>query len=238
VDKLPVVEIRDLSVARDGRRAISDVTLEVAPRSVHLLVGPNGAGKSTLFGALLGLIEFSGSIRFHWRHSARIGYVPQSFSVDPTLPLTVGEFLALSRQRRPVCLGIAARLRPRLQALLARVGLDGFLARPLHGLSGGELQRVLLANAIDPLPELLLLDEPASGLDETAVRQFEKVVVGLTRSGETSVLMVSHDLGQVRRVADRVTLIDRTVRRSGAPERVLADDLARSLALDSRYAAS
>lgn len=236
MDAPPVVEIRDLTVARDGRRAISAVTLDVVPGSVHLLVGPNGAGKSTLFGALLGLIEFSGSIRFHWRASARIGYVPQSFSVDRTLPLTVGEFLALPRQRRPVCVGIARRAR--LQAVLQRVGLPGFLGRSLGALSGGELQRVLLANAIDPVPELLLLDEPASGLDEMAVRQFEAVVLALTRDAGTSVLMVSHDLGQVRRIADRVTLIDKTVRRTGVPADVLADDLARSLALDSRYATS
>jgi len=232
-----VVEIRDVTVTRDGSRLISGVTLEVSPGSVHLLVGPNGAGKSTLFGAVLGLVEFTGRIRFHWSQSGRIGYVPQSFSVDRTLPLTVGEFLALPRQHRPVCLGIARALRAHLSGVLEQVGLAGFLMRPLGALSGGELQKVLLANAIDPAPELLLLDEPASGLDETAVTQFEDVVVALRRASGTSVLMVSHDLDQVRRIADRVTLIDKTVRRTGEPARVLADNLARSLASDSGYAA-
>ncbi len=228
----PLVEIRDLAVARDGRSAVHGVTLDIAPASIHLLVGPNGAGKSSLLAALLGLAEFTGTIRFHWRDSGRIAYVPQSFTVDRTLPLTVGEFLALSRQRRPVALGIGAAMRARVESLLRRVGVGGFSKRLLGALSGGELQKVLLANAIDPVPELLLLDEPSSGLDETAVRQFEEVVVALKRSG-TGVLMVSHDLGQVRRIADRVTLLDRTVRRSGTPAEVLADDLARSLAVDT-----
>jgi len=225
-----VVEIRDLTVARDGRRLLSDVELIVQSGSVHLLVGPNGAGKSTLFAAVLGLIEFTGTIRYRWRRSGRIGYVPQSFSVDRTLPLTVGEFLALSRQRWPVCLGIGQAVRARVREILVQVGLPDFFSRPLGSLSGGELQRALLANAIDPLPELLLLDEPASGLDEIAVRQFEETIAALRQSGGTSVLMVSHDLGQVRRIADRVTLLDQVVRRTGAPTQVLTGDLADSLA--------
>src|SRR5215470_17584992 len=102
----PVLEIDALTVQRERRRLLSEVSIAVAPGSLHMLVGPNGAGKSTLFAAVLGLIEFSGSVRFHWRGSGRIGYLPQSFVVDRTLPLTVGEFLALSRQRRPVCVGI------------------------------------------------------------------------------------------------------------------------------------
>ena len=226
----PVIEIVDLSVTRDGRPAVANVNMSVAARSVHVVVGPNGAGKSTLLAALLGIVEFTGRIRFHWRAGGRIGYVPQTFAVDRTLPITVGEFLALTRQRRPVSLGIGRALGARLDALLERVGAGGLLARPLDGLSGGELQKVLLANAIDPAPELLLLDEPSGGLDETAVRQVEDVVTALARDGHTSVLMVSHDLGQVRRIADRVTLMERTVRRTGAPVSVLADGLARALA--------
>lgn len=237
MNRTPVLQIQDVTITRGGSCAVADVTLDVAPGCVHLLVGPNGAGKSTLFGAVLGLINFNGTIRFNWRASGRIGYVPQSFAVDPTLPLTVREFLALSRQRRPVCLGIGRSVRTRIGAALERVGLADFLKRPLGALSGGELQRVLLANAIDPAPELLLLDEPASGLDETAVKQFEEAVIALRQKHGTSVLMVSHDLDQVRRIADRVTLIDKTVRRSGAPARVLADNLARSLAIDSGFAA-
>ena len=223
----PVLEIRGLTVLRDRQRLLSDVSVDIAPGTIHFLIGPNGAGKSTLFSAVLGLIDFSGSIRFHWRQSGRLGYVPQFFTVDRTLPLTVGEFLATSRQRRPVCFGVKLALRERLDALLRTVGLDGFRTRPLGALSGGELQRVLLANAIDPTPELLLLDEPATGLDQGAARQFEDILVGLRRSSGTSALMVSHDLVHARRIADRVTVIDKVVQQSGPPAEVLTGDLAR-----------
>jgi zinc transport system ATP-binding protein len=105
----------------------------------------------------------------------------------------------------------------------------------LSFLSGGELKRVLLANAIDPLPELLLLDEPAAGLDERAIGQLEEILLGLKREAGLTVLMVSHDLGQVRRLADRVTLLNRTVERDGPPAEVLTADLPETL-LAARWA--
>lgn len=219
-----VLEIRDLTVMRDRQCLVSRVSLTVSPGTIHFLVGPNGAGKSTLFQAILGLVDFEGSIRFHWRDSGRIGYVPQFFTVDRTIPLTVGEFLALSRQRRPVCFGTRRSLRPHLEQELARVGLAGFWQRPLSALSGGELQKVLLTNAVDPTPEVLLLDEPASGLDESAARQMERVLLALKQSA-TAVLMVSHDLEHARRLADHVTLIDREILASGPPAQVLSGDV-------------
>ena len=217
----PVLDIRAVTIHREGHRVVSDVSLAVAPGSMHLLVGPNGAGKSTLFAAVLGLVDFAGSIRFHWRRSGRIGYVPQAFKVDRTLPLTVGDFLALRRQWRPACLGIGSAQRQRNEQLRAQVGLAGYSSRPLGALSGGELQRVLLANAVDPTPALLLLDEPASGLDESAAQQFEALLVELKRSCGISALMVSHDLAQVQRLADEVTLLDKRVRRTGPAATVL-----------------
>jgi zinc transport system ATP-binding protein len=232
-----VLEIEGVSVVRDARPLLTDVRLVVERGTTHVLLGPNGAGKTTLLGAILGQTPFSGSIRFHWRGSGRVGYVPQGFHVDRTLPLTVGEFLALPRQRWPVCLRIARHTRTRMEAVLARLGLDDYWSRPLGVLSGGELRRVLVANAMDPVPEFLLLDEPASGLDETAVQQLETTLASLRATG-ISVLMVSHDLGQVRRVADRVTLLDRTVRRTGTAAEVLTGSLAEALAIGGGHRAS
>jgi zinc transport system ATP-binding protein len=228
----PVLEIRDLRVARDGRRLLDGVSLDVAPASIHFLVGPNGAGKSTLFATILGLLEFEGSIRFRWRRSGRIGFVPQFFTVDRTLPLTVREFLALARQRRPICLGTSRAMNARLDGLLARVGAAALLRRPLGALSGGELQRVLLANALEPEPELLLLDEPATGLDEDAAAQLEAVLLEVRAETGTSLLIISHDLAHARRVGDHVTVIDRTVRRTGPPSTVLTGTLAEALDFD------
>ena len=222
-DAPPLIEFIDVSVRRRGEQLLSAITTSVARQSIHLLVGPNGAGKTTLFASLLAQIAFDGRIVAHWRGSGRIGYVPQSFAVDPSLPVTVEDFLALTRQARPVCLGISAAARRQIARLLADVGLQGLERRPLAVLSGGELRRVLLAHALDPLPELLLLDEPASGLDEAGIQQLEDLLRTVQAAG-TTVLMVSHDLDQVRRIADRVTVLDRVIVAEGVAEDALSHD--------------
>jgi len=218
----PLVELLDVSIARQREHLLSHVSLRVERGSIHVIVGPNGAGKTTLLVALLGLVPFEGRIVAHWRRDGRIGYVPQSFFVDPSLPVTVADFLALTRQRLPVCFGIAAATRTRIAALLDEVGLRGLDQRPLAVLSGGETRRVLLAHALDPIPELLILDEPASGLDESGVQQLEELLHTLKERGAT-ILMVSHDLEQVRRVADRVTVLDRAIVKEGSAAEALAD---------------
>jgi zinc transport system ATP-binding protein len=201
--KKNLIEISGLTLRPAREALLSNFSLNIERGTLHALVGPNGAGKTTLLSAILGLVPFAGRITAHWMGSGRVAYVPQHFQVDRTLPVTVADFLALTRQRRPVCLGVAQQTRKRISLLLDRVGLGGFDDRALSALSGGELRRVLLANALDPLPELLILDEPASGLDETAARWLDTTLQSLKR--EMTTLMVSHDSEQVRRIADRVT---------------------------------
>src|SRR5262249_15396386 len=176
-------------------------------------------------------------IAMNWVGSGAIGYVPQSFAVDPTLPVTVADFLALTRQRRPVCLGLTRRARTEVARLLAHVGLSGLEARPLAVLSGGGLRRVLLAHALDPEPELLLLDEPTAGFDESAARMFEALMLDARRAGRTTVLMVSHDFELVRRVADRVTVLDRQVVVEGTPDILSAEGVRELLPVRERRAA-
>ena len=210
-DPAALLEIDRLTVHRHREALLDEVSLRVRRGSVHVIMGPNGAGKSTLLSAVLGQVAFDGRIAMNWTAAGTIGYVPQSFAVDPTLPVTVVDFLALTRQRRPVCLGVSRRTRAAVAALLSRVGLSGLEERPLAVLSGGELRRVLLAHALDPDPELLILDEPTAGLDDAAVRMLDDILLASKAAARTTVLMVSHDLEQVRRVADRVTLLDRKV---------------------------
>jgi zinc transport system ATP-binding protein len=219
----PLIEFLDVSLYRRREPLLSHVSFAIQPRTVHVVVGPNGAGKTTLIRALLRQTPFEGRIVAHWRDDGRVGFVPQAFAVDSSLPVTVEDFLALTRQRRPVCFGVGAAARSRIAALLRRVGLDDLARRPLSVLSGGELRRVLLAHAVDPRPELLVLDEPAAGLDEDGLARVEALVQALKLQG-TTVLLVSHDLDQVRRVADRVTVLDRTVVQQGTAAEVLGPD--------------
>jgi len=223
----PLIEFTDVSMRRNRELLLSHVSMAVQPRTIHVIVGPNGAGKTTLLTALLGQAAFEGRIVARWRHDGRIGFVPQLFAVDASLPVTVEDFLALTRQRRPVCFGVCADAHSRIGALLRDVGLASLERRPLSVLSGGELRRVLLANALDPRPELLVLDEPAAGLDEGGVGQLEDRIRSLKESG-TTILMVSHDLNQVARVADRVTVLDRSVIGEGPAAEALALEHVRS----------
>jgi zinc transport system ATP-binding protein len=216
-----IVDIDGVTIRRHHEALLDRVTLHVDRAALHVIVGPNGAGKSTLLLALLGQTAFEGRIVLTWRGSGAIGYVPQSFAIDPTLPVTVEDFLALTRQRRPVCLGISRRTRGAIADLLARVGLTGLERRPLAVLSGGELRRVLLAHALDPEPELLILDEPGSGLDDASARWLDDTLMAMKGERRTTILMVSHDIDRVRRIADRVTLLDRRVLADGMPEAVL-----------------
>jgi zinc transport system ATP-binding protein len=220
----PLVEIDRLTIRPHGEAILDAVTINVACGSAHVVVGRNGAGKSTLIRAVLGQIAFDGRIVMHWRRNGSIGYVPQSFPIDPTLPVTVQDFLALTRQRRPVSLGIARATRARIEALLATVGMSGTERRPLAVLSGGELRRVLLAHALDPEPELLILDEPGSGLDDVSARWLEDTLVAMRDARTTTILMVSHDHDRVRRIADRVTVLDRHVVADGHPDELFDRD--------------
>lgn len=219
----PVLTARGVRVEREGRALVDGVDVSVERASIHAIIGPNGAGKSTLLAALLGHVEFSGEVKLHPRAGGRVGYVPQAFPVDRTLPLTVTEFLALSRQRRPLCLGVKRAVRASIDGLLEQVDLRGFGGRALGSLSGGELQRVLVANAIDPVPELLVLDEPAGGLDQAALGRVEDLL-GELRDAGTSALLVSHDPLQVKRLADRVTWIDVRVQKTGSVADVIGED--------------
>ena len=214
-DQRVLVQIDDLTVRRHREAILDHVRIHIARSSAHVIVGPNGAGKSTLVSAILGQIQFDGQIVMHWQGTGAVGYVPQTFPIDPTLPVTVEDFLALTRQRLPVSLGITRAARSRIAALLARVGLPGRERRPLAVLSGGELRRVLLAHALDPEPELLILDEAsAAWLDDTLVEMRDQ--------RRTTIVMVSHDSDRVRRIADRVTLLDRRVLAEGPADEVFA----------------
>jgi len=201
----PVLALRDVTVRRRGVAVLRDVSLEVAPGTLHALVGPNGSGKSTLFGVVLGAVDFTGSAELRVASGARaVGYVPQALGDVEKLPLTVAELLALQRQRWPVCLGVRASTRSQVARALERVGLAGFGGRRIDRLSGGERQRVLWANAIDPAPALLLLDEPMTALDAASRARLEALIQEVRAAG-AAVLMASHDAEQVARLADSVT---------------------------------
>ncbi len=180
---------------------VRDVSLTVAPGQVHGVVGPNGSGKSTVLQAVLGLEAHEGEIVVA---EGRVGLVPQKFAHDGAWSLTVGDFLALSRTRWPVALGVPRAVRDHVESLLASAGAAQVRDRLISELSGGELRRVLVLNAVDPAPALLLLDEPETGLDAAGLTWLDATLGDLKRRGVAMVL-VSHDGERVGRLADSVT---------------------------------
>ena len=223
------LEIRNLAVRKGGVEVLSGIDADLRCGEVTALVGPNGAGKTTLLLAILGQVPYTGEIRFcraaeHGEGAPKIGYVPQHLPLDPDAPVTVLDFFALSSQRRPVFLGASRRTRESARQSLERAGVGHLLHRPMGRLSGGELQRVLFALALRDAPDILLLDEPVSGVDVAGEELFCDFLSKVQRDSRFSLLLVSHDLSVVTRHADQVICLNRRLVCSGATTEVLTPE--------------
>ena len=206
-----VISIRGLTASRGREVALENVDLDVFEAEIHGLAGPNGAGKTTLLRCLLGTLPFTGTILLGLGPKDAIGYVPQALAFDASLPISVADFFALSLSRRPVFMRRTQALSERIETALAETGASSLLGRRLSELSGGELRRVLLAQALVPEPRLLVLDEPASHVDEEGSRTIEALLLRLSRERGVTVLLVEHDLALLARVSTRVTVLNRRV---------------------------
>ena len=219
-----LLEVEDLSVFLGGNKILSGIDMVVKKGQIHALIGPNGAGKTTLMRSIMGGMPHQGIIRFLFRDNARIGYVPQLLEFDHSVPITVCDFIAIMQQSMPVFLNGAKNKRTRIAEILAVTESDHLIDRLIGGLSGGEFRRVLLAQALEPLPEILLLDEPASNVDEYGAMIFEKMLTRLRDEQGLTILMVGHDLKMILRVADRITSINRRVMFDGSPAELSGPD--------------
>lgn len=190
----PILAARKLSVRLKNQVVLDNLDFEVKPGTIVSIVGPNGAGKTTLFRALMGVIPYSGSIV--WKPGIRMGYVPQSLVVTD-IPVSVEEFLRF-------------KCKSDLGACLGSVGLDrSILKVELNALSGGQLQRVLLAWSIVNYPEVLLFDEPTSGVDVGAEEPIYEKVKDLKREMGITVLLITHNLHVVLHYSDYVLALNR-----------------------------
>ena len=212
----PLLSVEGLSVSLGGNRILKDINVQVKAGTIHALVGPNGAGKTTLIRSILGAMPHEGTIRFRFSKDGRIGYVPQLLDFDHSVPITVGDFIAIMLPGPPVFIRGIRKIRTQVEKILAATQCDHLVDRLVGSLSGGEFRRVLLAQALVPLPEMLLLDEPASNVDESGARLFEAVLCRLRDEHAVSILMVGHDMETIRRIADHVTRINYTVTFDGA----------------------
>ena len=204
---MSLVTAAKLSLGYGRSTVLRDVDLTIAPGEIVTIVGPNGSGKSSLIKGLIGALPpLSGKVTC--RDGLRIGYVPQRLHVDATLPLKVARFLSLPHRVT----------RKEAEAALADAGAEGLADRPLAALSGGQMQRVLLARALIGRPDLLILDEPTQGLDQPGAAAFYDQIELLRDAHGMAVLMVSHDLHVVMRASDRVICLNGHICCEGRPE--------------------
>ncbi|MBR6080841.1 MAG: metal ABC transporter ATP-binding protein [Treponema sp.] len=206
-------KIENLGVKVGNEVILSGINLHLHCGELTAVVGRNGAGKSTFMKALLNTIPHTGNIVFEGMHyvttKPRFGYVPQSLSVEPGSPVSVEDLVLSCVSKRPVWMHHRKKDRERAEDVLRTTGAEKLLGRRVSDLSGGELQRVMLALAINPIPDILLLDEPVSGVDRVGLKSFYDLVSSLRRSYDVTIILVSHDLDLVARHADRVLFIDR-----------------------------
>ena len=204
-----LLQTSGISVFFQKRRVLHQVDLQIEAGEVVTIIGPNGAGKTTLVRVALGLLEpTSGSV--HLNPTLKVGYLPQRFEIEQTLPMSVCRFLKLT--------GVTSV--ERIQETLEEVGAGQLMSASMRTLSGGEQQRVLLARALLRDPELLVLDEPAQGVDLHGQVEFFALLEKLRSERGCSVLMVSHDLHLVMAATDRVICLNNHVCCKGTPEAV------------------
>ncbi len=206
---MSIISAENITIRRGNRTALDNVSMAIATREIVTVVGPNGSGKTTLLRALIGSEPLTKG-RIHRMPDLRIGYVPQGLRLDPALPITVSRFLSLPRRHDTGTIGDALR----------QSGADGLETRPLSQLSGGQLQRVLLARALLGRPQLLLLDEPTTGLDQPGSAAFYRRIEDLRHEIGCAVLLVSHELHVVMSASDRVICLNGHVCCQGRPDAV------------------
>ena len=219
------LRVQDLTVTIGNEIILKDVNLHVHCGELVALIGPNGAGKSTLLKAILGQREHQGVIVFsapgQRGRKPIIGYVPQSPSFDPADPISVADLFSCCMSRRPAFLGQSKAMRRKILDCLDRVHGKDLIDKRVGTLSGGELLRVLLALALEPIPNILILDEPLSGVDVEGQTGLMDMLDELRDTYDLSILMTTHDFSLLDRYFDQVVLIDRGIAAKGTAREVL-----------------
>lgn len=219
------LQVRDLGVTLEGESILRDISFQLNCREIVALIGPNGAGKSSLFRSILGQMPYTGTIRFElaggYPSHPKIGYVPQSPSFDRGYPISVLDFFAAAISRWPVFLPVPKSLREKVSECLSRVHGEALLHKPIGALSGGELQRVLLALALEPIPQILILDEPLSGVDVGGEHLLLDMLDEIRQTYDLSILFSTHDFSTLQQYADKVILLQQSILKVGTPAEVL-----------------
>ena len=232
---LHCTKINNISVKIGNEEILKNINIHIHCGELTVIIGKNGAGKSTLLKAILGEIEHTGNIVFmdqkdNITKKIKIGYVPQSINVEKHMPTTVYDMFASCITHIPVFLKKDKKIYNEIKEHLKIFGADMLIDKSIGDLSGGELQRVLIAIATKPIPNLLILDEPVSRIDRNGIKNFYNIINKLKSEYDMSIILVSHDLELTKKYADKVILLDKEVIKEGKPE-----DVFKSLEFKNRF---
>lgn len=222
---LHCIKMHDIGVTIADQVILKDVNLHVHCGNLAAIIGKNGAGKSTLIRAILGDIPHTGKIEFKDHENGniqklKIGYVPQKLNLERKTPVSVFDMIAAFQTNFPIFLKKKRDVRERILETLKIFRAEDLIDRQVCNLSGGELQRVLLSMAVMDEPNLLLLDEPVSGIDQNGMDLFYEIVDDLKRHYDLAIILISHDLDYVARYADQVILLDQKILKQGTVRQV------------------
>ncbi len=219
-----ILEVEHLSVSYNGRTVLNDLHFSIKKGEIVAIVGPNGSGKTTLIRAILGLIPYRGRVSINHEPVQttleKIGYVPQKFVFDRTIPMTVSEFLKIAFRK------VEHR---KIRRALLEVDMKQHEDTLIGDLSGGQLQRVLIARSLLNEPSILLLDEPTSEVDAVGTKSFYDIVAHLNRVHQTTVLLVSHEINMVYKFADQIICLNRDLICYGKPKDTITKEVLEKL---------
>lgn len=217
-------KIRNINVSFGEKEVLKNVNIHIHCGKLTVIIGENGAGKSTLIKAILGEVKHTGKILFKDREESgskiKIGYVPQKLDMENS-PATVFDVISSYTSNSPIFAVKSKKKYNEIYEHLKDFGAEKLIDTKINSLSGGQLQRVMLAIATMPYPDLLLLDEPISGIDRNGKEQFYQNINELKENHDLAIILVSHDFEYVKKYADKVILLDKTIIAKGKPEEVL-----------------
>lgn len=224
---LHCTKIENITVNIENEEIIKNVSFDIYCKEITMIIGKNGAGKSTLLKALLDEIDHTGKVEFYdeknnKNEKIKIGYVPQHVNIERNMPTTVYDMFASYISNKPVWIFKNKELYEDIKKHLKVFGADELIDKRVGNLSGGELQRVLLSIATTPIPNLLILDEPVSGVDINGTKEFYEILKKLKEKYDLSILLVSHDLDLVKQYADKVILLNKEIVKQGSSEEVFS----------------